>query len=61
MVYDDDTRLMQLLMEAVSYMSDGKSDLARAEADPVFKLLRFNGDAEQMDAEWCFWTSGMLT
>lgn len=61
MVYDDDTRLMELLMEAVSYMSHGKIDLARAEADPVFKLLRFNGDAEQMDAEWCFWTSGMLT
>ena len=42
-------------------MSDGKSDLARAEADPVFKLLKFKGDAEQMDAEWCSWTSGMLS
>ena len=61
MVYDDDTRMMELLMEAISYMSDGKSDLARAEADPVFKLLKFNGNAEQMDAEWCSWTSGMLS
>ena len=42
-------------------MSDGKPDLARAEADPVFKLLKFNGDAEQRDAEWCSWTTGMLT
>ena len=33
MVYDDDTRMVELLMEAISYMSDGKSDLARAEAD----------------------------
>ena len=61
MTYDDDTRMMELLMEAISYMSDGKPDLARAEADPVFKLLKFNGDAEQMDAEWCSWTSGMLS
>ena len=61
MGYDDDTRMIELLMEAISYMSDGKSDLARAEADPVFKLLKFNGDAEQMDAEWCSWTSGMLS
>ena len=61
MVYDDDTKMIELLMEAISYMSDGKSDLARAEADPVFKLLKFNGDTEQMDAEWCSWTTGMLS
>ena len=61
MGYDDGTRMMELLTEAISYMSDGKPDLARAEADPVFKLLKFNGDAEQMDAEWCSWTSGMLS
>ena len=61
MVYDDDTRMVELLMEAISYVSDGKSDLARAEADPVFKLLKFNGDTEQMDTEWCSWTTGMLS
>ena len=61
MVYDDDTKMVELLMEAISFMSNGKSDLARAEADPVFKLLKFNGDAEQMDTEWCSWTTGMLS
>ena len=61
MGYDDDTRMMELLMEAISFLSDGKSDLARAEADPVFKLLKFNGDADQRDAEWCTWTTGMLS
>ena len=53
MGYDDDTKMIELLIR--------KSDLARAEADPVFKLLKFNGDTEQMDAEWCSWTSGMLS
>ena len=61
MVYDDDTKMVELLMEAISFMSNGKSDLARAEADPVFKLLKFKGDAEQMDREWCSWTTGMLS
>ena len=61
MGYDDDTRMMELLMEAISFLSDGKSDLARAEADPVFKLIKFNGDTDQRDAEWCSWTTGMLS
>ena len=56
-----DTKMVELLMEAISFMSNGKSDLARAEADPVFKLLKFKGDAEQMDREWCSWTTGMLS
>ena len=61
MVYDDDTRRMELLMEAVSYMSGGKPDLAFAEAEPVFKLIKFEGDEELRSAEWCSWTTGMLT
>ena len=61
MGYDDDTKMVELLMEAISFMSNGKSDLARAEADPVFKLLKFKGDAELMDREWCSWTTGMLS
>ena len=61
MVYDDDTKMVELLMEAVSCMSDGKSDLAYAEADPVFKHIKFEGDNELREAEWCSWTSGMLT
>ena len=61
MVYDDDTKMTELLMEAISFLSDGKSDLARAEADPLFKLLKFNGDADQMDREWVSWTTSMLS
>ena len=61
MVYDDDTRAVELLSEAVSYMSDGKPDVARAEGEPIFKLIRLNGDDELKDSEWCSWTSGMLS
>ena len=61
MVYGDDTKMTELLMEAISFLSNGKSDLARAEADPLFKLLKFNGDADQMDREWVSWTTGMLS
>ena len=61
MVYDDDTKMVELLMEAISFMSNGKSDLARAEADPLFKLLKFKGDTDQLDREWCSWTTGMLS
>ena len=61
MVYDDDTKMTELLMEAISFLSNGKPDLARAEADPLFKLLKFNGDTDQMDREWVSWTTGMLS
>ena len=61
MVYDDDTKMTELLMEAISFLSNGKPDLARAEADPLFKLLKFTGDTDQMDQEWVSWTTGMLT
>ena len=49
MVYDEETKMTELLMEAISFLSGGKPDLARAEADPLFKLLKFTGDADQMD------------
>ena len=61
MVYDDDTRMVELLMEAVSVLSGGKPDLAYAEAEAVFRLIRFNGDRDQRSSEWCTWTSGTLT
>ena len=61
MVYDEETKMTELLMEAISFLSGGKPDLARAEADPLFKLLKFTGDADQMDQEWVSWTTEMLT
>ena len=61
MVYDEKTKMTELLMEAISFLSGGKPDLARAEADPLFKLLKFTGDADQMDQEWVSWTTEMLT
>ena len=61
MTYDDDTKMSELLMEAISILSNGKPDLARAEADPLFKLLKFKGDADQMDREWVSWTDEMLS
>ena len=61
MVYDDDTKMTELLMEAISFLSKGQPDLARAEADPLFKLLKFTGDTDQMDQEWVSWTNGMLS
>ena len=61
MTYDDDTKMSELLMEAISFLSNGKTDLARAEADPLFKLLKFKGDADQMDREWVSWTDDMLS
>ena len=61
MTYDDDTKMSELLMEAISILSNGKPDLARAEADPLFKLLKFKGDADQMDREWVSWTEEMLS
>ena len=61
MVYDEETKMTELLMEAVSFLSGGKPDLARAEADPLFKLLKFTGDADQMDQVWVSWTTEMLS
>ena len=61
MVYDEETKMTELLMEAISFLSNGKPDLARAEADPLFKLLKFAGDTDQMDQVWVSWTTGMLT
>ena len=61
MVYDEETKMTELLMEAISFLSGGKPDLARAEADPLFKLLKFTGDADQMDQVWVSWTTEMLS
>ena len=61
MVYDDDTRAVELLSEAVSYMSDGKNDVDRWEGEAIFKLLRFTGDEEHKNAEWNSWASHMLS
>ena len=61
MVYDEETKMTELLMEAISFLSNGKSDLARAEADPLFKLLKITGDADYMDQVWVSWTTEMLS
>ena len=61
MVYDDDTRVFELLSGAVGYMSGGKDNIDRYEGEAIFKLLRMTGNEEQMDTEWCSWTEGLLS